>query len=159
MRRQQTLEGHSNGVWSVAFSRDSKLLASASGDKTVKVWDAATGTLQQTVIVENYVLNLSFDVTDSILVTNIGYIKVDRTGIPPLPISSQEVSGKIDRERLGISGSWVTWNGQNLLWLPPGFRARTSDVSLTGLILAIGCQSGKVFIIEISLDILRSYYS
>jgi WD40 repeat protein len=30
-------------VYSVAFSRDSKSLASASWDNTVKLWDAATG--------------------------------------------------------------------------------------------------------------------
>jgi WD40 repeat protein len=45
----QTLEGHSNCVNSVAFSHDSKLLASASHDHTIKLWDAATGTLQQTL--------------------------------------------------------------------------------------------------------------
>ncbi|KFY28387.1 hypothetical protein V491_00489 [Pseudogymnoascus sp. VKM F-3775] len=46
---QQTLEGHSNLVNSVAFSHGSKLLASASSDKTVKIWDASTGSLQQTL--------------------------------------------------------------------------------------------------------------
>jgi WD40 repeat protein len=45
----QTREGYSSSVWSVAFSLDSKLLVSASHDKTVQVWDMASGTLQQTV--------------------------------------------------------------------------------------------------------------
>ncbi|KAH6667393.1 hypothetical protein B0J14DRAFT_658843 [Halenospora varia] len=40
---QQTLEGHGDRVTSVAFSHDSTLLASASGDKTVKIWGTSTG--------------------------------------------------------------------------------------------------------------------
>ncbi|KAI9766187.1 MAG: hypothetical protein M1839_005017 [Geoglossum umbratile] len=39
----QTLEGHSNSVHSVAFSHNSAWLASASGDQTVKIWDASSG--------------------------------------------------------------------------------------------------------------------
>ncbi|KAH6636889.1 hypothetical protein F5144DRAFT_199344 [Chaetomium tenue] len=45
----QTLEGHRRSVYSVAFSHDSKTLASASDDNTVKVWDAATGTCTATL--------------------------------------------------------------------------------------------------------------
>src|SRR5882724_7512154 len=35
--------GHSNSVDSVAFSADGKTLASGSKDKTIKLWEVATG--------------------------------------------------------------------------------------------------------------------
>jgi WD40 repeat protein/serine/threonine protein kinase len=38
-----TLEGHAGWVSSVAFSPDGQRLASGSSDKTLKVWDSATG--------------------------------------------------------------------------------------------------------------------
>jgi hypothetical protein len=38
-----TLKGHTGRIFSVAYSPDGKRLASASGDNTVKVWDAQTG--------------------------------------------------------------------------------------------------------------------
>ncbi|KAJ1328871.1 COMPASS component SWD3 [Microdochium nivale] len=43
------LKGHSGRVESVVFSHDSCRLASASDDKTVKVWDARTGLCLQTL--------------------------------------------------------------------------------------------------------------
>jgi WD40 repeat protein/serine/threonine protein kinase len=39
----QTLQGHTDSVYSVAFSPDGQRLASASGDHMVKLWEVATG--------------------------------------------------------------------------------------------------------------------
>jgi WD40 repeat protein len=39
----KTLTGHTNWVWSVAFSPDGKTLVSSSYDRTVRLWDVTTG--------------------------------------------------------------------------------------------------------------------
>ncbi|KAL3584819.1 hypothetical protein FPOAC2_14600 [Fusarium poae] len=46
---EKTLEGHGDSVTSVVFSADGQRLASGSDDKTVKIWDAATGVCEQTL--------------------------------------------------------------------------------------------------------------
>ena len=43
------LKGHTDSVLGLAFSRDGRLLASASYDRTVRIWDATSGHLQHTL--------------------------------------------------------------------------------------------------------------
>lgn len=51
----QTLDGHSSSVFAVAFSPDSQLVASASDDYTIWLWDSTTGTKIQHGTLEGHV--------------------------------------------------------------------------------------------------------
>jgi WD40 repeat protein len=58
--RRRHLRGHRNSVHGLAFSPDSTRLASASHDKTVKVWDVASGKLLRTFEHPSRVHGLAF---------------------------------------------------------------------------------------------------
>jgi WD40 repeat protein len=49
IHRWQFTESHSGCVSNMAFSPDGKLLASASENRTIKVWDAGSGAALQTL--------------------------------------------------------------------------------------------------------------
>ena len=64
----KTLEGHSSSVSSVSFSPDGSVLASASLDKTVKLWRVADGGLIRTLTGHSdYVYSVSFSPDGSVL--------------------------------------------------------------------------------------------
>src|SRR5271163_1585223 len=46
----QTLAGHLDVVFAVAFSPDGRRIVSGSRDKTIKVWDTTTGEVEKTLV-------------------------------------------------------------------------------------------------------------
>lgn len=158
----RTLEGHSDWVLSVAFSADGKLIASGSHDKTIKVWDAASGEVKRTLEGHSDAgETVSFDTTGLYLFTDTGPIKldgvtnIDATG--PIQSRCQSQTQEAQRRGYGLSPdkSWITWNGHKALWLPSEYRPSVSamwrSVPPSAVArVAIGCSSGRVIVISFS---------
>lgn len=105
----------------------------------------------QVIYIGAYFYSLSFESGNNHLFTDIGVLALHNT-IPkpslspntqPHPVTDPEIRAGISRDLC-----WITWNHQNLLWLPIEFRPLCSSVR--GPTLAIGCISGAVIFSQLS---------
>ena len=95
----QTLEGHSSAVSSVAFSPNGKQVVSGSYDKTVQLWDAATGKALQTLEGHSdWVSSVAFSPNGKLLPT------------------------------LRVSDYWIVEGEANILWLPRDYRSTCNAI-------------------------------
>jgi WD40 repeat protein len=123
---QQTFRGHAGEVTSVSFSPDGKRLASASRDKTVKVWERQTG--QEVLTLQGHtqpVLSVCFS-RDGKRIASASYdgtVKVwdAQTGQDVLTLKGhagevRSVSFSPDGKRLASAGVWdrtvKVWDAQ-----------------------------------------------
>jgi len=145
----QILEGHSSGVQAVAFSPNGKQLASGSFDKTVRVWDTATGATLQILKVGVQIRTLSFSSDGSYIVTNRG--RLGTTSLHPSTVLSspslplQPVSTPY---RVFVRDEWISRESDRMLWLPPDYRSSYSAVRES--VVCLGHLSGRVSIFEFS---------
>lgn len=141
-------KGHSSSVYSVAFSHESTRLASASGDWTVKIWELSSGMHLQTLKTDRVPQTMLFDTAGLYLRTDVGNFTISASS------ASSSLDGmkspQAQHQAVGISAdkSWITYNDQDVLWLPSEYRPACFAVS--GSKVGIGVGSGRVWLCDLS---------
>jgi WD40 repeat protein len=153
---KHSLRGHSILISCISFSLDGKILAAASGFEVIQLWDVATGELRRVIRFKATCYSLSFHDNDTHILTDFGTMRIDSSG-DENPDTEPRAA---DFVGYGLSedDGWITWNGQNVIWLPTEYRRDDFDPAdgaersvLSGFNVAlVGKPGGRIIFIRFS---------
>ncbi|KAK6344182.1 hypothetical protein TWF696_007824 [Orbilia brochopaga] len=137
------LGGYTDGFefTNITFSPDNTMLASLSEDEAIKLWDVATGKLQNTFSTLNFDLSAFYFSKDGHNINTNSHSISIKTGQSFLLSDNTRQDEGRDKIFL-VKDEWSTRNGERLIWLPRNDRPTASAVHHNTI--AVGHDSGNV---------------
>jgi WD40 repeat protein len=132
----------------IVFSPDGKQLAAYLSDKSVRIWDAATGTTLQTFKVAFSIAELTYSSNGSLV---MGGKRYNATALHEDSVLSSDPSPPLFKlvtiqPDIVVQDEWVIYKGTRMLWLHPDYRYSCSDVY--GNTVCLGDSFGRVSFFE-----------
>ncbi|KAJ6017959.1 hypothetical protein N7451_001338 [Penicillium sp. IBT 35674x] len=152
----------------MCWSRDGTKLASALGP-TIKIWDLKTGQCTMVLEIEqnprdfhfHFPRGPMFEESDpEYLHTKVGSFNIE----PHVNAASDATASLVcspQQVGFGLSecGSWITYNGVNMLALPFDYGPSCSSaMAVSGSTVALGCVTGRIMILKFSKDMSLAQY-
>ncbi|KAI1131627.1 WD40-repeat-containing domain protein [Nemania abortiva] len=153
----QPRKPHRSSIESMKFSPNGRFVLSKVNDSTLRLWSTETGRCLK-IIRHHYIFPRSFNFSE-----DGQYILFSRATIStdgPLQVAFAKrlhdglSTGRDQTSSLGYSISehrdWITFYGQDLLWLPAEYRPSNPPVAVfSGPLVALGCALGRTLILRL----------
>ncbi|EHK17686.1 uncharacterized protein TRIVIDRAFT_160506 [Trichoderma virens Gv29-8] len=149
----------------IAFSHDSALLASASWASAsctdaIQLWRTDTGGCVKTLPVKTKhtgeITSIAFSHDSALIATGLakGAVRINNVTTGNLVlIPAPSLGPGFSRDQ-----RWITWNNNNVLWIPENEK-RQPPWAISESTVAVGCMSGRFFIIGFSDEELSKIYA
>jgi WD40 repeat protein len=150
----QSQAAHSGSVWSVAFRPDGKAVASAGHDRSLRLWDTATGKeLWRVQLPEGHSCRLAFSADGKTLITGQDYFDRGQTAVR---ITSWEAgTGKQRRQlpgQVGFRFAAFTLEGALAALVATDQTIRVWDVAEAAEAVRLKGMQGTVVRVEFALN-------